>query len=768
MHKGLTKVIRAEQSVRRHLAVTMAAAVLTGLLVLVQAELLAGVLSGRFTVAALAVLAAVVGIRALLAWTQGVYAGHTATGVKSALRHRLLARLRELGPARLTAHRSGELVTLAGRGLDGLDAYLTGYLPSIAVAGVVPLAVLVRLFAADLGSAVIVLVTLPLIPVFGALVGMTTKAVTERQYRALSRLGGHFLDVVRGLPTLRAFGRARYQATVIRQVADAHRGATMRTLRVAFLSSLVLELCASLSLALVAVPIGLRLLGGSLDLTTALLVLLLAPEAYLPLRAMGTRFHASMEGVAAADAAFAVLDDAAGSGERRATPSGSTPSGGARSGGAPEIRLEGVTVRYPGRDAAALEDVTLTIHPRERVALVGESGGGKSTLLHLLLGFVQPSEGRVLVDGTDLRELDVASWRSRLAFVAQRPHLFTTSVADNIRLGAPSASLEEVRRAAAAAHAGFVATLPQGFDTVVGERGANLSAGQRQRIALARAFCRADASVLLLDEPTARLDGRSEAAVVTGTAELAHDRTAVIVAHRPAMIDLADRVIRLHEGRVISDTTRPLAGGANRGPSATASGPAADDPASPPTGQATGEEPTASPGRGERRTPANVTEDSRNGAVTPGNTTASGSAAAPGGTTASDGVTAWGVTTTTDGTTTTDNTTTADGTTTADRTATADGARAGRGGWRGHDQGVAVRREQAPPARREQTAAAQRDKTTVTRHDETTAAQSDKTTVTRHDKATGVQRDEPTGVQRDEPTGVQRDEAAGQEGEGGR
>ncbi|MGW0804546.1 thiol reductant ABC exporter subunit CydD [Nonomuraea sp. NPDC002799] len=558
MHKDLLRLMRAERPVRRHLAVTMAAAVLAGLLVLIQAELLAGVLSGRFTAVALAGLAAVVGVRALLAWTQGVFAGRTATGVKSALRHRLLARLRELGPAGLTGHRSGELVTLAGRGLDRLDAYLTGYLPAIAVAGVVPLAVLIRLFAADLAGAVIVLVTLPLIPVFGALVGMTTKAVTERQFLALSRLGGHFLDVVRGLPTLRAFGRARYQAGVIQQVADAHRSATMRTLRVAFLSSLVLELCASLSLALVAVPIGLRLLGGSLDLTTALLVLLLAPEAYLPLRAMGTRFHASMEGVAAADAAFAVLEQDA---QARPGAASGRPPG---DGPAPEIRLENVTVRYPGRDGAALENVSLTIGPRERVALVGESGGGKSTLLHLILGFVQPSEGRVLVDGADLRELDLGKWRGRLAFVAQRPHLFAVSVADNIRLGSPSASLEQVRQAAAAAHADFVEALPQGYDTVVGERGTNLSAGQRQRVALARAFCRPAASVLLLDEPTARLDGRSEAAVVAGTSELARERTAVIVAHRPAMIDLADRVIRVHGGRIVSDTPRPATTGSHR------------------------------------------------------------------------------------------------------------------------------------------------------------------------------------------------------------
>ncbi|MEV0348009.1 thiol reductant ABC exporter subunit CydD [Nonomuraea sp. NPDC050680] len=582
MHKDLLRLMRAEQSVRRHLAVTFAAAMAAGLLVLVQAELLAGVLSGRFTAVALAGLAAVVGVRALLGWTQGIFAGRTATGVKSALRHRLLARLQELGPARLAGHRSGELVTLTGRGLDRLDAYLTGYLPSIAVAAVVPLAVLVRLFAADLASAVIVLVTLPLIPLFGALVGMTTKAVTEQQFRALSRLGGHFLDVVRGLPTLRAFGRARYQATVIQQVAEAHRATTMRTLRVAFLSSLVLELCASLSLALVAVPIGLRLLGGSLDLSTALLVLLLAPEAYLPLRAMGTRFHASMEGVAAADAAFAVLDaepeagdsdtslkqppegatprkqTLEGATDRKRPPEGATPRKRPPEGAAaPEIRLEDVTVRYPGRDDPALEHVSLTIEPGERVALVGASGGGKSTLLHLILGFVQPSEGRVLVDGTDLRDLDLNAWRDRLAFVPQRPHLFATSVAGNIRLGAPSASLEQVRQAATAAYADdFIQALPGGYDTAVGERGANLSAGQRQRVALARAFCRPDTSVLLLDEPTARLDGRSEAAVVTATADLARDRTAIIVAHRPAMIDLADRVVRIHEGRVIADRSR--------------------------------------------------------------------------------------------------------------------------------------------------------------------------------------------------------------------
>ncbi|MGW0071132.1 ABC transporter ATP-binding protein/permease [Streptosporangium sandarakinum] len=587
MHKDLLRLARGERAVRGHLALCLAAAVLAGLLVLAQAELLAGVLSGRFATSALGLLALVVAVRAALGLLQGVAAGRTVAGVKTALRHRLLGRLRDMGPARLAAHRSGELVTLTGRGLDALDPYLSGYLPAVAVAGVVPVAVLVRLFAADLTSALIVLVTVPLIPIFGALVGMHTKAVTERQWRALARLGGHFLDVVRGLPTLRAFGRARYQAEVIARVADAHRAATMRTLRVAFLSSLVLELAASLSLALVAVPVGLRLLSGSLDLSAALLVLLLAPEAYLPLRVMGNKFHAAMEGVAAADEAFAVLDERADPpAEERAEqrPAAGAGSGngadGADGGAAPEIRLENVTVRYPGREDAALEDVSLVIAPGERVALVGESGAGKSTLLHLLLGFVEPASGRVLVDGVELHGLrepragepaelaedgnraepaglpglmGLDAWRARLAFVPQRPHLFAASVADNIRLGAPGATDAEVRAAARAAHADeFVSALPEGYGTVLGERGANLSAGQRQRVALARAFCRPSAGLLLLDEPTARLDGRSEAAVVAATRELAEGRTAVIVAHRPAMIDIADRVIRIADGRVVA------------------------------------------------------------------------------------------------------------------------------------------------------------------------------------------------------------------------
>jgi len=540
MHKGLLGAVRSAPIVLRHLSLCLAAAALAGLLVLVQAELLAGLLSGRHAEAVWAVLAGVVAVRAALGWGQSAAAARTASAVKNGLRARLAARLARPGAAARSEERSGELVALSGRGLDALDAYLTGYLPAAAVAAVVPLAVLIRLAGADWTSALVVLVTLPLIPLFGALVGMHTKATTERQLREMTRLGGHFLDVVRGLPTLRAFGRVRHQAEVIGRMADGHRTATMRALRVAFLSSLVLELAASLSLALVAVPVGLRLMSGTLDLSTALLVLLLAPEAYLPLRQLGAQFHAAMEGVTAADAVFEVLDreDEDGAGATKGAPERTTD------GAAPAVSLLGVTVRHHADGPAVLDGLDLEIAPGERVALVGESGAGKSTLLRLLMGFVTPERGTVRLAGGE-----------RPLYVPQRPHLFAGTVADNVRLGAPDASEAEVRAAVRAAQAEeFLDRLPEGHRTRLGEGGTELSAGQRQRVALARAFCAAPAGLVLLDEPTARLDAGTERAVVAAARALTAGRTAVIVAHRPAMIALADRVIRLHEGRVVSDT----------------------------------------------------------------------------------------------------------------------------------------------------------------------------------------------------------------------
>jgi ATP-binding cassette subfamily C protein CydD len=521
-------------------------AVAGAVVILVQAELLArlladGVLDGPTVgsvAAMLGLLAGVFAVRAGLSWAQQALAQRAAASVKASLRRRVLRRTQELGPGWLSGQHTGGLTTTLGRGLDALDPWFTGYFPQLFVAAVVPLAVLVRIAVADLASAVIIVVTLPLIPVFGILVGLSTKRATERQWRALERLGGHFLDVVAGLPTLRAFGRAKAQAQAVRRIADEHRSATMRTLRIAFLSALVLELVATLSVALVAVPVGLRTLDGGLTLSTALLVLLLAPEAYLPLRALGSQFHASTEGLAVAERCFEVLDAPEAEGSGRLARAGVAP------GSEVAVAFEDVVVRYAGREEAALDGVSLSVAVGERVALVGPSGAGKSTLLNVLLGLVPVTSGRVFVGAGEV------------AWVPQRPHLFARTVAENIRLGRPDASDEEVVRAARLAHADeFVSQLAQGYDTPLGERGAGLSSGQRQRIALARAFLR-DAPLLVLDEPTAGLDAGSEATVVEATARLMAGRTVLVVAHRPAMVLDADRVVTIEHGRIAGPQLR--------------------------------------------------------------------------------------------------------------------------------------------------------------------------------------------------------------------
>ncbi|MFE0589466.1 thiol reductant ABC exporter subunit CydD [Micromonospora echinospora] len=573
------RLLRRVPAVRRHLAVLAGLGVLTALLVIAQATALAVLLAtafdGRLHREALAGLVAAVAARAAVVWAQGAVSARAAATVKATLRADLLGAVGRHGPGWVAGQRAGQLATLAGRGLDALDAYFTGYLPQLVLSVTVPVAVLARLVLADWSSALIILVTLPLIPIFGALLGWQAQAATERQWRRLSRLGGHFLDMVAGLATLRAFGRSRAQVDVVRRMADGHRVATMRTLRIAFLSGLVLELVATLSVALVAVPVGIRLLDGGLTLTTALLVLLLTPEAYLPLRTAGARFHASMEGLSALNDAFAVLEgaDAARAPARAEVPAGAevpgTPAEAEVPAGAPcstksgnrgpllppqpgEIRFEAVTVAY--ERTTALRDVTLTVRPGERIAVVGPSGAGKSTLLGLLLGFVTPTGGRVTVDGVDLATVDLDEWRRRLAWVPQRAHLFAATLADNICLGAPETRPEALTAAVrAAALDEVVAALPDGLETRLGERGHGLSSGQRQRVALARAFLR-DAPVVLLDEPTARLDTASEAVVLEATRRLVAGRTALLVAHRPALLADADRILRVVDGRVVELT----------------------------------------------------------------------------------------------------------------------------------------------------------------------------------------------------------------------
>jgi ATP-binding cassette subfamily C protein CydD len=532
------RLLRTASAVRTHLLVaTGCGAALTGL-ILLQAWLVSRVVARATDGAGLeelalviAAVAAVAVARAGLAHGAEVAALRSAAKAKSQLRTRLVRHVTAGVPRDRAA---GELVTLATRGLDALDDYFARYLPQLVLAVMVPVAVLVVIAGADWVSAVVVAVTLPLIPLFMALVGMHTQARTNRQWALLNRLGGHFLDVVEGLPTLALFRRAKAEAALVREVTDRHREATMGTLRVAFLSAFVLEVLATLAVALVAVEIGFRLLYGRLDLETALLVLILAPEAYLPLREVGARFHASMEGIAAAQQVFTVLDDRAGRAGPVAAGTGDAPRGG--------LRLRGVTVRHPGRERPALDDLDLTLPAGRTTLVTGPSGAGKSTLLGLLLRFVEPTSGRITADGHDLAATDADRWRRTIAWVPQDPHLFDDTLAGNIRLGEPDAPMAAVHRAATLAELDdVVAGLPDGFATRLGERGARLSAGQRQRVALARAFLRAERApappLVLLDEPTAHLDPDNAAAVRRAVARLVEGRTAVIVTHDPAWAD---------------------------------------------------------------------------------------------------------------------------------------------------------------------------------------------------------------------------------------
>jgi thiol reductant ABC exporter CydD subunit len=335
---------------------------------------------------------------------------------------------------------------------------------------------------------------------------------------------------------LKVFGRAKAQTETIREITERYRRTALSTLRVTFLSSLILELVATVAVALVAVAIGLRLMNGELDLRTGLFALVLAPEAFLPLRQLGANYHASAEGMAAAERVFAVLEaPSAPRGTRTSFPEPAVAG----------LRVEGLRVSYPDRSVPALEDLSLTVRGGELTALVGPSGCGKSTLLNVVLGLIAPEAGSISVGGVELADLDLDAWRARLAWVPQRPHLFKASIEQNVRLSRSDASREEVW--AAISRAGLsdvVLGLPEGLDTVLGDRGAGLSAGERQRIALARAFLR-DAPLVLLDEPTANLDGETERDLVESIRRLCEGRTAVLVAHRSGLWALADRVLSL-------------------------------------------------------------------------------------------------------------------------------------------------------------------------------------------------------------------------------
>jgi len=546
------RLVRRAQPVRRLLALDVALGLASALLVLVQATLLARIVAASFTGASLhdvardlVLLAVAFAGRGLLAWGFELAGRRAAASVLSELRLAVVERRLRGDPASLDGVEAGEVAASAVQGVEGLEAYFARYLPQLVLACVVPLAVLAWVTAIDPVTAAVMVVTLPLVPVFMWLIGRYTEEKTRERWQALSALSGHFLDVVRGLPTLQTFNAGGSQGKVLEDVGERYRRTTTATLRVGFLSGSVLELAATLGVALVAVTVGVRLAGGSLGLQAGLTVLVLAPELYLPLRQLAAQFHASTDGLAVAERMLELLErpPAIGSGGRLVPPS---PR-------AAPVRFEAVSFAYPSRPEPVLDRFEFELQPAETVALVGQSGAGKTTVARLLLRLAEPSSGRISVGGIDLAECRTELWRRLVAWVPQQPTIFRGTVADNIRLGDERASDRAVRDAAALAGAArFVQELPSGYDTLVGDGGRPLSSGERRRIALARAFVR-DAPLVVLDEPTADLDRTSADVVAEAVERLRAGRTVLLIAHRPELVAHADRVVLLGGGAAVRE-----------------------------------------------------------------------------------------------------------------------------------------------------------------------------------------------------------------------
>jgi ATP-binding cassette subfamily C protein CydD len=489
----------------------------------------------------IAAMLALVLARGALLWAVEVVAQRAAEDVKSGLRERLGAKLAELGPTYTHEERAGELVHATGEGVEALEPYVTRFRPARSLAAAIPVAVAIVMFVLDPWTVTILVFTGPVLVLLLSLIGRRVRDQTRRRERELAWMSAHFLDVLRGLPTLKLFGRSAEQAETIEEVGRRYGATTMDVLRTAFQTTLVLEWGATAATALVAIQTSVRLMAGVLAFEPALAVLLLTPEFFSPLRRLAADYHAGRAGAAAASRIFEILHEpgrlAKGSG--RASPPGRF-----------DIRFEDVHVSFDGGTRRALSGCSFDVQEGSLVVLVGPSGAGKTTVANVLLRFVEPDRGSVMVGGVRLDEVAPDRWCERVAFVPQHPHLFHGTIADNLRLGKPSATDEELAVATRAANAhAFIERLSDGYATHVGEGGARLSGGERQRLAIARAFLR-DAPLVILDEPLAQLDPASETAVVDAIGALVRSRTALVITHRPKRFDGA-QVIALHDGRVI-------------------------------------------------------------------------------------------------------------------------------------------------------------------------------------------------------------------------
>lgn len=541
-------LLREAWLLRRHLLGAIVCAAGAGGLIIIQARLLAQgchrVVMEQVGAPAVLPLAAgitlVVLARGLLTFLAERQAATAAARLKQEVRSSIYRRLQSLGPAGMVGEETAPLVETVTTAVDGLDSYLSRFLPQAVLAAAVPFCMLISVMTTDWLPGLVLLFSAPFIPLFMVLIARGSEAIHRRQWEQLSRMAGYLLDLIQGLPDLRLFAAVRREAAEVARVSAAYRQATMAVLRVAFLSALALEFFATVGTAVVAVIIGFRLLARTLPLSDGLFILFLAPEFYLPLRNLGLSHHARMQALAAAERIVNLLYLPEATGFAGTLPLAPGP---------PAIRFAGVSFRYGG-SRGGVSAVDLELSAGSITALAGESGAGKTTLARLLVGLSRPESGQITVNGVDLADLSPADWRSRLAWVPQKPFFFIGTVRDNLLLGCPTAGEEDLAAALAAAGAAeFITRLPRGLDTVMGDRGAGLSGGELRRLAVARAFLR-HATLVVLDEPTAGLDAINERLVGDAVRRLAVGRTVLVISHREETLRQVERVAVMADGRL--------------------------------------------------------------------------------------------------------------------------------------------------------------------------------------------------------------------------